>query len=128
VTGKGPPHTYTPEHADITTLTDPDMKEMGEMLRQGAKMLSMHCPECGTPLFQLKTGEIFCPHEKREVKIVKEGEDPEKAKQDASLEQTLQAKLTLLQKRLDASTDPAEIRELTQTITVLLDALKKLKP
>ena len=104
------------------------MKEMAEMLRQGAKMLSMSCPECGTPLFQLKTGEIFCPHEKREVKIIKEGESLEKAKQDATLEQTLQSKLQLLQQRLEAENDPIEIRELAKTITVLLDALNLLKP
>jgi UPF0148 protein len=109
-------------------LTDQSMKEMADMLRQGAKMLSMSCPECGTPLFQLKTGEIFCPHEKREVKIVKEGEDVEQMKQDATLEQTLQSKLRLLQQRLDASTDPSEIRELAQTIIVLLDAMNRLKP
>ena len=109
-------------------MTDQSMKEMAEMLRQGAKMLSMSCPECGTPLFQLKTGEIFCPHEKREVKIIKEGESLEKAKQDATLKQTLQSKLQLLQQRLEAENDPAEIRELAKTITVLLDALNLLKP
>jgi len=109
-------------------LTDPSMKEMAEMLRQGAKMLSMSCPECGAPLFQLKTGEIFCPKEKREVKIMKEGEDPERAKQGASLERTLQSKLQLLQQRLEAEEDPAEIRELTVTITAILDALSRLKP
>jgi UPF0148 protein len=109
-------------------LTDQSMKEMAEMLRQGAKMLSMSCPECGTPLFQLKNGEIFCPHEKRDVKIVKDGEDAEKMKQDATLEQTLHSKVKLLQQRLEACTDPSEIRELTQTITVLLDALNRLKP
>ncbi|HIH89253.1 TPA: hypothetical protein HA344_08615 [Candidatus Bathyarchaeota archaeon] len=108
-------------------MTEPSMKEMAEMLRKGAKMLSMHCPECGTPLFQLKNGEIFCPHEKREVKIVKDGEDSEKAKREASLDRTLQSKLQLLQERLDVSTDPTEIRELTQTITVLLDALNRQK-
>jgi len=104
------------------------MKEMADMLRQGAKMLSTSCPECGTPLFQLKSGEIFCPHEKREVKIIKDGEDLEKAKQDATLEQTLQSKLRLLQQRLEAETDPPEIRELTQTITAVLDTLSRLKP
>jgi len=104
------------------------MKEMADLLRQGAKMLSTSCPECGTPLFQLKTGEIFCPHEKREVKIVKDGETPEKARQDATLEKTLQSKLQLLQQRLEAETSPAEIRELTQTITAVLDTLNRLKP
>jgi UPF0148 protein len=104
------------------------MKEMAEMLRQGAKMLSTTCPECGAPLFQLKTGETFCPREKREVKLMKEGETPEGAKQEASLEKTLQNKLVLLQRRLDVATEPAEIRELTETITALLDALARLKP
>ncbi len=108
-------------------MTETSMREMAEMLRQGAKMLSMSCPQCGTPLFQLKTGEIFCPHEKREVKIVKDGESPETMKQEATLEQTIQDKLILLQKRLDESTDPMEIREIAQTINSLLDTLSRLR-
>ena len=104
------------------------MKEMADMLRKGAKMLSTNCPECGAPLFQLKTGEIFCPREKREVKLVKEGGTLENAKQEASLEKTLQDKLALLQQRLDAASELAEIRDLTETITALLDALARLKP
>ena len=108
-------------------MTDQGMKEMADMLRQGAKMLSITCPECGAPLFQLKTGEIFCPREKREVKLMNEGETLEGVKQEASLEKTLQNKLTLLQRRLDATTELAEIRELTEIITVLLDTLAKLK-
>ena len=104
------------------------MREMAEMLRKGAKMLSMSCPECGTPLFQLKTGEIFCPHEKREVKIVKEGETPETLRQEATLEQTIQSKLVLLQTRLEVGElNHAEIRELAQTINALLDTLSRLR-
>ena len=103
------------------------MREMAEMLRKGAKMLSMSCPECGTPLFQLKTGEIFCPHEKREVKIVKEGETPETLRQEATLEHTIQSKLVLLQTRLESAKEPAEIRELAQTINALLDTLSRLR-
>jgi UPF0148 protein len=108
-------------------LTEQGMKEMAEMLRQGAKMLSTNCPECGAPLFQLKTGELFCPREKREVKLLKEGESPEGVKQEASLEKTLQDKLNLLQQRLDNASELSEIRELTETITALLDALARLK-
>ena len=104
------------------------MKEMADMLRQGAKMLSTTCPECGAPLFQLKTGETFCPREKREVKIMNEGETVEGIEQEASLEKTLQNKLTLLQRLLEATSEPAEIRALTETITTLLDALAKLRP
>jgi len=103
------------------------MREMAEMLRKGAKMLSMSCPECGTPLFQLKSGEIFCPHEKREVKIVKEGETPESLRQEATLEQTIQSKLVLLQMKLELANEPVEIRELAQTINALLDTLSRLR-
>ena len=109
-------------------MSEQGMKEMAELLRQGAKMLSTTCPECGAPLFQLKTGEMFCPREKREVKLVKEGETPEKAKQDANLDKTLQAKLSLLQQRLEVASEPAEIRELTETVITLLDAIARLSP
>ena len=104
------------------------MKEMAEMIRQGAKMLSSTCPECGAPLFQLKTGETFCPRERREVKVVKDGKDAQKVAQDASLERTLQTKLQLLQHRLDAETEPTEIKKLTETIITLLEAQRHLKP
>ena len=97
------------------------------MLRQGAKMLSTTCPQCGAPLFQLKTGETYCPRENREVKLIEEGETIEGIKQEESVEKTFQNKLTLLQRRLDSATEPAEIRELTETITAILDALSKLK-
>ena len=109
-------------------MSDQSMKDMAEMLRQGAKMLSTTCPECGAPLFQLKTGETFCPREKREVKIVKDSADAQKGEQDAGLEKTLQAKLRLLQHRLDAETEPTEIRRLTETIITLLEAQRHLKP
>jgi UPF0148 protein len=104
------------------------MKEMAEMIRQGAKMLSSTCPECGAPLFQLKTGETFCPQERREVKIVKDGKDAQKVAQEADLERILQTKLQLLQHRLDAETEPTEIKKLTETIITLLEAQRHLKP
>ena len=109
-------------------MSDKSMKEMAEMIRQGAKMLSTTCPECGAPLFQLKTGETFCPREKREVKTIKDGKDAQKLAQDASLERTLQTKLQLLQNRLDVETEPTEIKKLTETIITLLEAQEHLKP
>ena len=108
-------------------MSDQSMKEMAEMIRQGAKMLSTSCPECGAPLFQLKTGETFCPRERREVKVVKDGQDAQKMAQDASLERTLQTKLQFLQHILEAETEPTEIKKLTETIITLLEAQRSLK-
>ena len=103
------------------------MREMAEMLRKGAKMLSMSCPECGNPLFQMKSGEVICPRCKREVRILKEGEDATQATRNDSLEMTLTRKLTVVQGQLEVEQDAGRIRELTETLIVLLDAIHRLK-
>jgi len=103
------------------------MKEMANLLKKGAKMLEVNCPECSSPLFQLKTGEIICPSCKREVKVVGAGEDAGKITLNVSLEATLTAKLRLIQRRLEAEEDPERIRSLTETLTTLLAALRQLK-
>ena len=103
------------------------MREMAEMLRRGAKMLSMSCPECGNPLFQMKSGEVICPRCKREIRILKEGEDATQVTRNDSLEKTLIRKLTAVQGQLDTEQNAAHIRELTETLIVLLDALHRLK-
>ena len=108
-------------------MSDQNMHEMAEMLRKGAKMLSMSCPECGNPLFQMKSGEVICPRCKREVRILKEGEDVTQATRNDSLEITLTRKLTAVQGQLDAEQDADRIRELTETLIVLLDAINRLK-
>ena len=59
----------------MRATSDDSMKQMAELLRSGAKMLSQSCPECGSPLFQLKSGEIWCANCQRRVVIVSEGED-----------------------------------------------------
>ena len=103
------------------------MKEMAALLRRGAKMLSINCPECSSPLFQLKTGEILCPSCRREVKVLEAGEDAEKVTLSIGLERTLTAKLQLIQRRLEAEEDPERIKSLTETLTTLLSALRQLR-
>ncbi|MEM2621408.1 hypothetical protein DSO06_03355 [Candidatus Nezhaarchaeota archaeon WYZ-LMO8] len=51
------------------------MKRMVDLLRSGATMLADVCPICNSPLFKLKSGEIFCPGCEKRVIFVKEGED-----------------------------------------------------
>lgn len=50
---------------------------MGELLRAGAVMLSDTCPECGLPLFRLRSGETVCPIHGR-VYIAKSEEEAER--------------------------------------------------
>jgi UPF0148 protein len=100
---------------------------MAEMLRRGAKMLSLACPECGSPLFQMQSGEVYCPNCKREVKILKEGEDEKKVTLQTSLEKTLNNKVELIQAKLEVETDPMKIKELAETLDVLLNSLRHVK-
>jgi len=60
------------------------IKKSAELLRAGAKMLSFQCPVCGSPLFQLKTGEVVCPvHGK--VIIIEKGEEVIQVSLDSAL-------------------------------------------
>ena len=106
------------------------MKEMAEMLRKGAKMLSYNCPECGTPLFQLKSGEIWCTKCQRRVVIVGEDEDESTATRGLlweSLEHNLVEKISSMNNLLSAEADPAKVRDLAEAVSVLLSSLERLR-
>ena len=50
---------------------DKKISEAVELLLKGAKMLSYHCPDCMLPVFQ-QDERIFCPHCRRDFKVVEE--------------------------------------------------------
>lgn len=107
-----------------------DMKNMAELLRSGAKMLSYNCPECGSPLFELKTGEIWCAKCQRRVVIISEDADESTATKELiwdSLERTLVDKLSVINKLLSTEIEPLKVNELTQAISVILTALEKIR-
>jgi len=108
-------------------MSEGSMKEMGELLRRGARMMSKACPVCGTPLFRLKNGEIVCPSCKRPVKIVKGDEAPEATAQMGNLEASLRRKVAEVQALMEDEKDAAKIREYTETLVALLGALEKAK-
>ena len=107
-----------------------DMKNMAELLRSGAKMLSFNCPECGSPLFELKTGEIWCAKCQRRVVIISEDADESVATRELiweSVERTLVDKLSIINKLLSNETEPLQINELAQTISAILTSLEKVR-
>ena len=104
------------------------MKEMAELLRSGAKMLSHSCPECGSPLFQLKSGEIWCAKCQRRVVIVPEGEEaPEAGFQLDTLEQAIVSKLASMTGLLSSEDDPGKLRETAEALNALLASLERLR-
>ena len=105
------------------------MKEMAELLRSGAKMLSYSCPECGSPLFQLKSADIWCANCQKRVVIVPEDKDESAATKEMlwnSLEQTLINKLSSLNSSLSKETEPKRVGELVEVISMILNSLDRL--
>lgn len=106
------------------------MKRMAELLKNGARMLDKTCPQCDSPLFQLKSGEIRCAKCDKRVIIVGEHE-PETPVVRALLweefEGTLLSKLDYINKRMREEQDPGEIRVLVNTAAALLEVYDRLK-
>jgi len=103
------------------------MKQMAELLRKGARMLSETCPECNTPLFQLKDGSLICPMCNKPVIILPSDADIEVMAHQGSIDQTLLNKAKEIQSILETEKDPHKINTLLDTLMNLLDAREKIR-
>jgi UPF0148 protein len=108
-------------------MPDAEMKDMAELLRSGARMLSRSCPECGSPLFQLKTGEMWCAKCQRRVVVVQEGESPQAGMQLDSLERALLDRLSSLEAEIVKTNDPAGLKELAEVADAVLTVIERLR-
>jgi len=108
-------------------LSEGSLKNMGELLRKGATMLSESCPECNTPLFRLKDGSLLCPMCNKPVVVVSADADVEGMAQQGSIDQTLLKKVKEIQGKLEAETEPEKINVLLETLMKLLDARERVR-
>jgi UPF0148 protein len=113
--------------------SDEHIKRMADLLRQGATLTDLACPQCSSPLFRLKDGTLWCGKDERKVILVKEGEEKvEEAKATSNaamdkLEATLMTKVQDLQVKIEKTDDVEEIGKLTTAISELLNSLEKIK-
>lgn len=110
---------------------DMHIKRMAELLRQGATLTDLSCPACGSPLFRLKDGILWCAKDEKKVIIVKEDEEPPKSVTDntglETLEATLMAKVKDLQGKIQRTENVDELHKFTSPLSELLDSLEKVK-
>jgi len=107
-----------------------DLQTMANLLKQGAALTDLSCPACASPLFKLKTGELWCAKCQKRVIMVKEGETTTEATRTillSTLESTVLTKIQDLEKRLKEETDPTKLEKLTATLSSLLENLEKIK-
>jgi UPF0148 protein len=109
---------------------DTHIKRMADLLRQGATLTDLSCPACGSPLFRLKDGILWCEKDEKKVVIVKEGEEPPKPTGNASMEKleaTLLAKVQDIQGRIERTENVDELGKLSTALSELLDSLEKIR-
>ncbi|MFA5364674.1 MAG: Sjogren's syndrome/scleroderma autoantigen 1 family protein [Candidatus Bathyarchaeia archaeon] len=107
-----------------------NIKVMADLLRQGATLTRYACPACSSPIFKLKSGDMWCSKCQKRVIIVKEGDpEPEVNKKPAfsNLEATLLKKIDELETRLSQETDPEKLTTLGTTLSALLENLDKIR-
>lgn len=107
-----------------------NIKAMADLLRQGATLTEHSCPACSSPLFKLRSGDLWCVRCQKRVIIVKEGEpEPETPKAPAfsSLESTILAKIEAIEKQLAEETDAEKLNSLGATLSTLLENLEKIR-
>lgn len=105
------------------------VKEMANLLRAGARMLSETCPKCNSPLFQLRSGEVVCPKHGR-VLIVKSESEVITASTSAILD-NLEAAVIKIINDLTKHLTSMEASELTvedaRNIIAWLEALERIR-
>jgi UPF0148 protein len=110
---------------------DESIKRGANLLRQGATLTDLACPECSSPLFRLDDGTLWCIKDEKKVIIVKEGQEQPKQTTDSSsydkLEATLMLKVQEIQGKIEKTQDLDELQKLTFALSELLNSLEKIK-
>jgi len=107
-----------------------DLQNMADLLKQGARLTELSCPACSSPLFKLKSRELWCVKCQKRVLVIKEGETPEEATRSIMLsgvESTVLAKIREVQAKINEEKDPAQLEKLSATLASLLENLEKIK-
>jgi UPF0148 protein len=112
------------------TKNSKTIKAMADLLRQGATLTEHSCPACASPLFKLRSGDLWCGSCKKRVIIVREGEpEPEASKAPAfsRLESTVLKKIEAIEQQLAEETDATKLNALGETLSTLLENLEKIQ-
>ena len=106
------------------------LKKMVDLLRQGSTLTDLACPACASPLFRLKSGNLWCARCEKRVIVVREGEEPPKVTSPVvldKLEATILVKVQEIQNRMEKENNAEELQKLGTLLSGLLDNLEKVR-
>ncbi len=107
-----------------------NIKKMAALLRDGNTLLGDACPQCNSPLFKLKTGEIVCASCDKKVIIIKNEAQVDRILQNNIIDDSIKVinmKIRSLQQEIDLEKDFDELYKLMRLFNVYLEALEKLQ-
>lgn len=93
-------------------------------------MTELSCPACSSPLFKLRSGELWCGKCQKRVVIVKEGEEVFESSALVllgNLESTLLEKIQELSGRLREEKDVERLSKLGEVLSKLLENLERVR-
>jgi UPF0148 protein len=103
---------------------------MADMLRRGAALTERSCPVCFSPLFKLRSGDLWCARCQKRVIVVKEGETPAEATSPVlltSLESTILTKIQEIEKEIKEEKEAEKLQRLGSILSTLLENLEKIR-
>jgi len=109
---------------------EPHIKRMADLLRRGSTLTNSACPACASPLFKLKSGDLWCAKCEKKVIVVKEGEEPTRITSSMvldTLEATLLAKVQEIQNKMQHEENAGELQKLGTALSELLENLEKIR-
>ncbi|NWF87319.1 hypothetical protein HXY32_05875 [Candidatus Bathyarchaeota archaeon] len=111
------------------TQEEQHIRRMVDLLRQGAALTDLACPACFSPLFKLKSSDLWCAKCEKKVIVVKEGEEPRVTSQMVldTMEATLLAKVQEIQSKMQQEKNIEELGKLGTTLSGLLENLEKIR-
>jgi len=107
-----------------------NIQRMAFLLREGHTLLSEQCPQCNSPLFKMKSGEIYCANCDKKVLIVKDEAQLESIMQNGILDDTskvINMKIKQLNQQLDSEKEFDALYKMTRLLISYLESLEKLK-
>ena len=107
-----------------------NIQRMAFLLREGHALLNEQCPQCNSPLFKMKSGDIYCASCDKKVVIVKDEAQIESIMQNGILDdvsKVITMKIKELNQQLDSEKDFDALYKMTRLLISYLESLEKLK-
>ena len=107
-----------------------NIKAMADLPRQGATLTELSCPACSSPLFKMKSGDLWCAKCQKRVIVMKEGESPLEVSSPitlTSLESTILLKIQEVERKIREETSFEQLNKLGAILSTLLENLEKVR-